>query len=165
MGVARDLYWSICVELDPIKQLGETQVGSFQCEWIVWPVKTVCELDGMGLAQVKHPDMVEATVYLASEHHWITVSDLVIRHTAGDHYQLTVGGTLDIDLDGQELRGPFSLECEIVLEGIVVVPANFSPEPSNPAEVESMVSPFFSLAGLEEPRFDGFRYVLRPAGC
>jgi hypothetical protein len=159
-GLARDLYWNIHVELEPVYLLGEEWVSVFQCDWLVWPIKTLRDLDGMGLEQVRYPKLVEASVYLVSEHHPAAVSHLVVRRIHGNGYHLDARGAVEVDMDGQQLSSSFHFECSLSFSGIVVVPENVSPKPSNRKEVAMAVAPFISLVGLKKPRREGFRYVL-----
>ena len=161
-GLARDLFWSITVDLKPIALFDESWECSFQCEWMTWPVRTIDDLDGVGLTQLRQPDLVEATMYVDALHQWVTVSQLAVRRAVGAGYQADIAGEYELEANGRRQSGQFQLQCDLVFEGIIVVPENLTPRPSNPKEVAEVVAPFISLAGFKEPRLDGFRYLLRP---
>lgn len=160
-NLPRDLYWNISVELEPVALLGEQWDTSFQCEWLVWPITTLGDLDGMGLEQLRDSRLVEASLYLVSEHHPVGISHLVVRRTFDGIYQLDVQGDYDFEIDEQRLCGSFHFLCKLDFGGIIVVPENLSPKPSNSLEVAAAVAPFISQVGLQEPRQDGFRYILK----
>ena len=130
----------------------------------MWPISAIGDLDGIGLGQVRHPKLVEASLYLVSQHHRITLHHLVVRQSQEGAYSLDVGGTFDIEIDEQKFKGPFRIQCKLSFSGIVVIPENLLPKPSNAQEVAAVVAPFISLVGFDEPRFEHFRYVLCPKG-
>lgn len=164
MGLPRDLYWNISIDLEPVRLLGEEWDSSFQCEWLLWPVKVLTDLDGMGFDTLRHPALVEASLYLASEHHPVAVSHLEIRRVLGNRYRLDAGVAVDLMVDGARIAGSFHLQSDLSFRGIVVVPENLNPKPSNVVEVMGALSPFISMLELQKPRFEGFRYVLDANG-
>lgn len=162
-GLTRNLFWNINLDLAPIELNGEEWESSFACEWLVWPIRQINDLDGMSLKQVVQPKLIESSIYLAGRHHPVTVTVLQIRRQAACGYRLDVVGAADLMIDGKTINRSFSFECDLSFEGIVVVPDNLYPKPVGPSEVTAVLAPFISIEGLREPSWERFRYILDPA--
>ena len=158
-GLVRNLYWNISVDFEPISLLGENWDSSFQCDWLVWPIKALADLDAIGLDALGDAKLVEASLYLISQHHPISVTNLEIRRVPGNCYRLDAGIAVDVVVDGEKILGSFHLQCDLSFGGIIIIPENLDPQPSNVMEVKAAVLPFISLEGLQEPRLEGVRYV------
>ena len=164
IGLARNLFWNINVELEPVEWHGKRWDCSFGCDWLVWPIRRLSELDGMSLGRVLQPDFVESTIYFVAEHHWVTVAELEIHHITGARYEFDAKGQADLEIDGLAVGGPFHYQCELGFDGVVVAPDNLTPSPASPTDVVDALAPYFELEGLQVPRRDGFRYVVPSAG-
>lgn len=163
IGIARDLFWNVEVDLEPVELDGETWDCSFACEWLTWPVRRLADLDGMTLDQVIDPNRIEASLYVLAQHHPATISRLEISEQAPGRYRLAVAGSAEVSAEQGMLNVPFSLVCDLDFVGIFVVRENLFPKPANPAEVQAALNQFISPEGFAEPREDGFRYVVQPA--
>jgi len=51
---------------------------------------------------------------------------------------------------------------ELQFTGLIVVPGNLDPKPTDEAAVISTVSQFLDLSGYDPPLNQGFRYLFRP---
>ena len=162
-GLERSLFWNIGVELQSVEIDGEEWESSFACEWLVWPIKRLPDLDGMDLQRLVRPELVECSIYLVAEHHPAKVSDLKVREQITGKYKLDAIGSVDLEIDGKTISHTFDLQCDLNFGGIVVVPQSLDPRPATPAQVAEALSSFLALDGLREPRYDKFRYVFDPA--
>lgn len=166
-GLPRNLYWSLTVPCAPVAWAGEVWDCSVTCEWLTWPVRHWAELDGMGLAAVTSPALVECSLYLA-EHHPVRVESLALRRIGeGARFSVGLAGGVDIqgldELDGRDIE--FSLHGEVELEGLVVIPDNLFPKPQNESEVLAALRPYADLGSFGPPVFDRFRYLLAPVAA
>lgn len=75
-GVARNLFWNLRIDCEPVHLEGEEWDCSVAVEWLRWTVPNWRSLDAKGLRDVSAPEMVEASVYLVAEHHTVAVEDL-----------------------------------------------------------------------------------------
>jgi hypothetical protein len=160
-GLARNLFWNIRVGLEPLILAREEWEPSFACEWVVWPVRTVNDLDGMSLAAVLRPDLIESTLYVGGVHHWVRVETLTITRSKGAGYRIDTRLNVELDVDGTKLRETANLSCGLEFDGVVVVPDSLDPKPATPEAVSTIVAPFISLNDLKAPEFETFRYVLK----
>jgi len=160
-GLARGLFWNIHVELERVELSGRRWDASFACDWLAWPIKRVGELSGMSLTQVSQPELVEASVYLVAEHHPVIVTELRLAREVHDEYRLEAAGNGDIEPDGKRTTVRFQLECTLKFGGIIVVPDNLSPRPSNSAEVSAALREFIATDDLR-PTQQGARYLFVP---
>lgn len=160
-GVTRNVFWNIDVEFQPVILLGEEWTPRFACEWLVWPVREMDDLDGMSIEAAVQPDMVESTLYLVAEHHWVTTERLIIRRV-GNTYRLEAAIRVDIDTGEDRLQDLFEFSCDLEFTGVIVVPDNFEPKLSSSDGVTSAMDPFVAIEAFESPIVDGFRYLFKP---
>jgi hypothetical protein len=160
-GLARNLFWNVRADLEPITLGDEEYEPSLACEWMVWPALKMSDLHGMGLGTVHYPDLVEATIYLGGVHHWLELKALSISRSPDSKYRLGAKLSVDIDVDGERVRESASLSCDLHFDGIIVVPESLFPKPATADAAASVVADFFSLEGLGPPEFEKFRYVLK----
>lgn len=161
-SLSRNLFWSIDVTLAPIEVDDEIWDCSLACEWLVWPIKRVHDLDGMTLDHVVRRDLIECSIYVAAEHQWPAISGLTLKKKRWDVYELNLLGEADLVIDEKVMASSFDFRCELTLQGVVVVPTNLSPEPASHAEVKEALRSFITLDGLAEPYTEGFRHVFAP---
>jgi hypothetical protein len=69
----------------------------------------------------------------------------------------------DVDDGSGSRQFEVSGKHELKFTGIILVPVNFQPQPTNSADAEVLVSEFIGLEGLKEPKLDKGRYILEPA--
>jgi hypothetical protein len=94
----------------------------------------------------------------------VRLESLFIKRVAhSTRFEVSLTGAFDLqgydELDAQNI--PLTLCGEVDLDGVVVVPDNFFPKPSDASDVIRLVEPLLSLFNLAEPEWDRFRYVLR----
>lgn len=164
-SVERSLFWSLSLPCAPVSWEGEEWQCSVSCEWLQWPVRDWTSLDGATLRTTSSPTSVECSVYFTS-HHPARLDSLTVKRLAKTaRFEIELSGSFDLrgyeELDAKNI--PLVLRSEVDFCGVVVVPGNLFPKPSEPKEVIRLVEPFLSLSNLGEPESDGFRYVLRPA--
>jgi hypothetical protein len=164
-GLVRNLYWAFDIECAPINWQDRSWDCSVQCEWLAWPLRQWKDLDGKTLGESTYPNLVQCSFYFA-DHHPVALSELSIRRIASTQFQATLQGKFDLPgfdhLD--ELNIHLALACEISFSGVIVVPGNLEPKPTNTAQARAVVEPFISTDDFHEPRWDRFRYVLAPRG-
>lgn len=87
----------------------------------------------------------------------------VSRIADSARFEIAISGAFDLqgygELDAQNI--PLVLHGDVDFDGVVVVPGNLFPKPSDPADVIRLVEPFLCVCNLGEPEWDRFRYVLR----
>lgn len=165
VGLDRQLYWCISLDCDPIR-LGDTDVDcSFSTEWIILPVQSWNDLNGVDLTKVRNPELVEASLYLG-EHVAVTLILLKLDRIANTpRFRVHLEASVDIDgfgvLDVRNIH--FSLNGEADFEGIVIVPDNLRPRPNTPVKATAVVSAFISLRELGKPEWQRFRFLFPPA--
>lgn len=162
-GVKRGLYWSVTCPCTPISSGGEEWETSLCCEWLEWPLNDWSQLDGAGFESGMDAGFIECSFYL-SQHYPATLTALKLRRIAAtSRFAVSMSGEVEIsgleELDGM---APFSVEFEAELGELVVVPDKLFPKPSTEQEATSALAPFISVANLQAPKWDRFRYVFFP---
>lgn len=163
-GIARGLFWMVTLPCAPVIVDREEWEASLSCEWLRWPVRDWTGLDGMSLDVALDAETVECAVYLG-EHHEARLASLTLTRVSGTpRFRVRAVGT--VDLEGfDEIGGPalpFSIDAEVDVGGLNVVPENLFPKPATPAEAAAVLAPFISLDHLGPPEWDRFRYVFAP---
>ena len=162
-GVPRGLFWNLSLPCTPISWEEEDWECSVLCEWLQWPVRDWTSLDGATFHSSSDPGSVECSIYFTA-HHPVHLESLSMKRVAhSTRFEVALSGAFDLqgygELDAQNI--PLTLHGEVDLDGVVVVPGNFFPKPSDTSDVIRLVEPFLSLFNLAEPEWDRFRYVLR----
>lgn len=164
-GVPRSLFWNLSLPCSPITWEEEEWECAVQCEWLQWRVRDWTGLDGATLHTTSDPSAVECSIYF-SAHHPVRLDSLSLKrigHSA--RFEIALSGAFDLlghrELDAQNI--PLKLRGEVDFGGVIVVPGNFFPKPSEPADVNRLIEPLLSLSNLAEPEWDKFRYLLRVA--
>lgn len=163
VGLPRNVYWNFSLPCSPIAWGGDEWECSLQCEWLRWRISDWTDLDGATLNDLDGFDRVECSLYLSS-HHPVRLESLSLQRLPDTkRFVVQLSGAFDLhgydELDGQNI--PLKLHGEVDFEGVIVVPGNFSPKPSQAEEVARLVDPFISRSNLDEPKWDRFRYVLK----
>lgn len=161
-GLARNLFWNLRIDCEPVSWGGEDWNCSLAIEWLTLPLRRWKELDGMDLGQVLVPDMLETSVYFLDQHHLTTVSYLQLRASSPGHFDVVLSGQAELEEDGHLLKLEFSGTCTVQFDGVIVVPSNLEPKPVTSDEADAVVAAFIELDGLQAPRTEGWRYVLEP---
>ena len=161
-GLKRGVYWNASVDFEPVMLDGEEQDCSLAIEWLTLPVRRWRDLDGMELARVTQPDLLECSLYLFEEHHLATLRRLQLRTTGLFSFEADFSAIADVD-DGSGRRlFEISGRCDLTFTSIIVVPSNLQPAPASELEVQAALVKFISLQDLSPPLFEGWRYVLEP---
>ena len=164
-GLPRRLFWNLSLPCHPITWQGESWDCFVQCDWLHWPLRVWTGLDGATLSTVGDPAMIECSVYLAA-HHPVQIASLCLKRMGpAARFAVDITGAFDLqgfgDLDAKDIL--FAVRGEIDFEGIVVVPEHLTPSPLAPREVIQALEPHLDSAQLGPPKWDRFRYVLKPA--
>jgi hypothetical protein len=94
----------------------------------------------------------------------VRLGSLAIKRVVqSTRFEVALSGAFDLqgygELDAQNI--PLTLRGEVDFDGVIVVPDNFFPKPSEKSDVIRLVEPLLSLSNLTDPEWDRFRYVLR----
>jgi len=161
-GLRRGVYWNARIDFEPVSLDGEEQDCSLSIEWLALPVRRWRDLDGVELARVTQPDLIECSLYLFEEHNRATLRRLQLRKTGPSSFEADFLAIADVD-DGSGRRlFEVSGRCDLSFTSIIVVPSNLQPEPASELEVQAVLVRFISLEDLSPPLSEGWRYVLEP---
>ena len=161
-GLGRDLYWNVCVDSQPVFLDGEEWVCSLGIEWLTWPIHRWRELDGMGLGKVRHPELVECSLYLFDEHHPASLRHLELQENGPGTFEAEFSAVADVD-DGSGRRlFNVSGRCNLTFTSIIVVASNLRPKPASTLEARVAAAEFIAFDDLKEPRSEEWRYVFEP---
>lgn len=163
-GLARNLFWNIEIEFDPVRQDGEDWDCLLHIEWLTLPIRSWRDLDGVSLGQIQLGDLLECSLYLFAEHQPATLRHLVLRKTGNATFEADFSAVAEVhDLEGADRRPvEISGTCNLSFTGIIVVPDNLSPKVNTANEAEAAVAEFLAVDDLNEPRSEGWRFVLEP---
>jgi hypothetical protein len=160
-GVARNLFWNLRIDCEPVRLDGEEWDCSVAVEWLRWTVPNWRSLDAKGLRDVSAPEMVEASVYLVAEHHTVAVEDLRLTLVEGNAFSVRLSGTAVIG-GSPRARVEFDITTTLNFTGVVVVPGDLFPKPVTAEEVNQAVSQFIALDGLRSAEGENHRFLLAP---
>ena len=162
VGVARDLYWNVRVEFEPVQFDGDDWECSLAVEWLTWPVRRWRDLNGMGLGQVRLRDSTECSFYLYAQHHPATFRHFKLRESGPAIFEADFSAIADVH-DGRGRRHfEVSGKCDLKFAGIVVVTDNLSSKPATSEDARMAVAEFLALDDLADPLSEQWRYVLEP---
>lgn len=97
VGLKRNLFWSITVRFAPIRYGGAEQGCSMTCEWIVLPIRSWKELDGLQLEVDYGEAGTESSFYMA-EHHFGSHTRLSLSHQARNVFRVVMD--MQVEFDG-----------------------------------------------------------------
>ena len=162
-AVQRGLFWSLSLPCSPIEWDGEEWDCSVHCDWLQWPIQDWTQLDNAMLFTCVHPATVECSLYIDS-HHPVRLESLALKrvsHLARFEVELT--GSFDLkgynELDADDI--PLALHGVLDFEGVVVVPNNLWPKPTDPDQAVRALAPFLNQSNVSAPEWDRFRYVFK----
>lgn len=162
MGVRRDLYWNASVDFQPVLLDGEEWDCSLAIEWLTWPLRHWRDLHGAGLSKLRHPEMVECSLYLFAQHHPASLHHLELRKSGPAIFEADFSAIADVD-DGS---GPKLLNvsgrCNLTFTSIIVVASNLQPKPNSALEALAAAAEFTAMEDLKEPRSEDWRYLFEP---
>jgi hypothetical protein len=166
-GLARNLFWSITVDFEPI-QYGEEEFScSMTCEWIAWPLRDWRELDGRQLDVDYGENGVESSFYMTA-HDLATHTTLTLRHRRDNMFSVKVDMLVNFHGyygEDENPAMPVQAEVEVPFIGLLVIPGNLFPKPNKPAELRKVASEFVDLSAYEEPQpWKTHDFVFRPVG-
>jgi len=162
VGVQRDLYWHVMVEFEPVLIDGEEWSCSLDIEWLTWPMRRWQDLNGKSLAESRHPEMVECSLYYYGTHNPASVRRLELSEISPASFMADVSAVAEINYGAGPRSYQVVSQFNLRFTNIVVVPSNLEPKPSSIPEVEAAVAEHIALDGLKAPRSEGWRYVLEP---
>jgi hypothetical protein len=163
-GLARDLFWSFSVEIEPVTVDGEEWECTFDAEWLSWPLLVWYDLEKMTLRSAKLPKKVEASLYLMAEHHPAHLTKFELSSREGASLEVAIEASAYVATDTGKQVVPVSLTARLQFTGIIIVTDNLQSKPSSATAAAEAVSEFIQLDGLREPRCEDWRYVFEPLG-
>jgi len=162
-GVKRGLFWNFILECAPITWDGEQWESSLLCDWVTLPTRNWTALGKVGLGDLPQRELLETSFYL-SAHHDVKLSRLEIAHEGGGMFRVHLGGDFDLegydDLDGAAI--PIDTSGPVRFKGLIVVPDNLFPKPSDAAGAAAVAREFLDLENFAEPAWDGSRFLFEP---
>lgn len=162
-GLKRGLFWQFILECAPIVWGEEEWETSLLCDWVTLPTRNWPALGRVSLSELPHRNLLEASFYL-SAHHDVKLSRLEIAHEREDLLRVHIGGTFDLqgldDLDGVAI--PFDVSGTVRFIGLIVIPDNLFPKPSDAAGAAAVAKEFLDLENFTEPAWDGSRFLFEP---
>ena len=164
VGVSRNVYWAIRVELGPLSFEGEDWDCSVEMEWLIFPIRSWTELDGITLSSLSAPDFAEASAYVVGQHCPASIDHLSLKRIGNSQqFRVEIKGSVSVDEPGIPSRLTLDVDTVLPFTGVIVIPENLTPKPSDKTDVTAAVSCFLSPTSLGEPLWDRFRFVLPPA--
>lgn len=161
-GLSRNLFWNFYVDLEPIALDGEEWAFAFLADWLTFPVPSWRDLESMSLSRVTMPGMIEASLYLMAEHHPARLTEFRLSDRVGASFELTIEASAEVATDQGKRVVPVSFTTRLQFSGIIVGTDDLHPKPASSASVAATVSQFIQLDSLQDPRAEGWRYVLEP---
>ena len=162
VGIRRDLYWNWSVDFQPIMLDGDEWDRSLAIEWLTWPIRRWCELDGMGLGKACHPELIECSLYLFAEHHQASLRLLELRKNGPETFEAEFSAVADVDDGSRQRLLDVSGRCKITFTNLIVVSSNLQPKPASALEAQAAVAEFIDLIDLKEPHSEEWRYLFKP---
>jgi hypothetical protein len=161
IGLARNLFWSIRVEFEPVQYGADQFTCSMTCEWIPWPLRNWRELDGRRLVANYGERGIESSFYM-TEHDTGTHTKIFLRHSRANVF--TVKMDMEVDFHGyyggdENPAMTVHAEVDVPFIGLLMTPGNLFPKPTTPTELRQVASEFVDLAayvGPEMRRNHGF---------
>jgi hypothetical protein len=162
MGVPRGLYWNLRLDCElgaPSKRPAECSIS---IDWLTFAATRFEQLSAVGLASVRDPRGIEASIYLGT-HRDIRLRTLEFGVASSSVVQLRVAGDLAEPARGQDPEHcRIDLTCDIEFEGVVVVPQSLVPKPGSVEEARAAIAPYFELETLASGDWEDFRYLFPP---
>jgi len=164
VGIPRNIYWAINVELEPFSFEGEEQDCFIGIEWLLLPIRSWTELDGVTLASLSEPDLMEASVYLLGQHWPANIDQLEFtRIGTSPEFRVRLKGSVSIDEPGIPSLLNIDIDTGAAFTGVIAIPENLALKASDEAGVVAGTSKFVSTKDLGNPVWEDFRFVLPPA--
>ena len=162
-GIRRGLFWNFILECVPITWDEDEWETSLSCDWVTLPGRSWRDLGQISLDDLPNRQMIETSFYL-SAHHEVRLSRLEIAHDHQDQFRVQVGGRFDLegydDLDDMDIS--LDVSGLVQFKGLIVMPNNLFPKPSDIASAVTIAQEFVDLATFAEPVWDGSRYLFEP---
>ncbi len=162
-GVARDAYWSVTIDFAPLVYGKDT----FRCNAMVeWLQLGKGDFRNIRQHRINLPDAshAEASFYM-TEHDNASSTSMLLSYIDNDRFRVEL--EMIVDFHGYfggdanpAMRVAASTELQFT--GLIVVPGNLDPKPTDEAAVISTASQFLDLSGYDPPLNQGFRYLFRP---
>jgi hypothetical protein len=118
----------------------------------------------MAMTGIVLPNMLEPSLYLLAEHNTSALQTLRLYRRQGTVFHVGVAASVQIMAEEGLRSVTIDFTCPLQFTGILVVKDNIEPRPTTPASAAEAVAKFIRTDGLQEPRSEGWRYVLDPEG-
>lgn len=158
VGLHRDVYWGLSLSELHGKEVEAGELEAINCEWLTFPVRRLVQLTEISLDDCLHPNLVECSIYLNSEHHLVRLESLSFKGITSDA-ELTVHAALSPN-SGADAPLPF--KGVVRFEGLIVVPQSLEPSPKTLEEAARLAARYVDLDTLKPPVWDRFRYLFKP---
>jgi hypothetical protein len=164
VGLKRNLFWAIRVDFADVRYGASEWPCSTTCEWIVWPVRTWKDLDGLTRDLDYGEGGVECSFYM-TRHHPAGHTRLSLKREKNNLFRVVMdmtvrfGGFLGGDKDPAL---PVHADVVVPFTRLIVVPANLSPAPDTAEAAKSAAAEFVDLVDFLEPDAGDGDFSFRP---
>jgi hypothetical protein len=143
---------------------GSEWQSSVRAEWLTFDARRWPDLDGAGLASVRDPGMLEASVYFTAIHQPAELLAFRLQRRTGARFDGSIEVSCELELlDGTTLpRSTVVWSGEIEFEEIQIVPENLFPKPLTPDEASGVLAAFIDPSGFAPPERGDHGWVFRP---
>lgn len=162
-GVARNHFWSITVDFDPIEYADESWNCSMTCEWLRFDVKRWTDV-ATSLTLPADDDFAESSFYMTA-HDLASSTKLALSHLTANRFRAKLSMVIDFHGYTGDDADPAMLvtaDTEIEYSGLSILPDNLFPKPSTPDLAKNAASDFIDLNMYDEPVLQGHRFILKP---
>lgn len=156
--LARNLFWNLYVEFEPVHLDGEELHCSLGVDWLTLPLQGWRDLDGASLADVQQPELVECSLYLFEQHHWAELKHLKLRQADANAFEADYSIVANVD-DGSGQR-LFNVHGKATLR-LVAISVSDTLAPTE-VEASTAVSEFIALDELTGPQKEASKFIFRP---
>jgi hypothetical protein len=164
-GVPLGIYWSFCIELEPLVDVdGDEWDSNLQFEWLSWPMRDWRKLSGCSLDSSATLVTPEASLYAFSQHQIPTTAGFLLSHLGEATFGIDSKVLIDLeDLDGDTSTSiEIGIQTQLVFEGLIVVSQNLPSGPRDADSVSRALTDFVDLTAYETPIYDEERWRLLP---
>ncbi|MFN7844387.1 MAG: hypothetical protein ACK5N9_21925 [Pirellula sp.] len=162
-GVTRDAYWSVTIDFAPLVYGKDT----FRCNAMVeWLQLGNGDFRNIAQLRINLPDAshAEASFYM-TEHDNASSTSMLLSYIDNDRFRVELEMIVDFHgYVGGDANPAMRVEAstELQFTGLIVVPGNLDPKPTDEVAVIRTASQFLDLSGYDPPLKQGFRYLFRP---
>jgi hypothetical protein len=164
VGIVRNLFWSITIDFKPVVYAGKKWSCSMTCEWIPWAIKDWRKLHGKHLDVAYGENNIESSFYMG-EHNIGLRTQLWLVRTTNNVFSTKIEMTVDFKgYSGRDEVPTMKVAAiaDIPFTGILVVPDNLEPKPTNMDEIKNAASQFVELSCYYDPKQQNHAYIFKP---